>query len=114
MTYILCALRGGQENRGNLERQPFGSSTASAKFEFDVCVVGGCGHVGLALAIVLAHGGRDYRRMAGLPKSGFAAGPRLFKDTMQLAAATESRFSLRSSGPMCSYSGHRTATIGRW
>ena len=37
---------------------------------------------------------RDYPRMAGLPKSGFAAGPRLFKDTMQLAAATESRFSL--------------------
>jgi UDP-N-acetyl-D-mannosaminuronic acid dehydrogenase len=29
-----------------------------------------------------------------LPKSGFAAGPCLFKDTMQLAAATESRFSL--------------------
>jgi UDP-N-acetyl-D-mannosaminuronic acid dehydrogenase len=37
---------------------------------------------------------RDYPRMAGLPKSGFAAGPCLFKDTMQLAAATESRFML--------------------
>ena len=37
---------------------------------------------------------RDYPRMAGLPKSGFAAGPCLFKDTMQLAAATESRFPL--------------------
>lgn len=37
---------------------------------------------------------RDYPRMAGLPTSGFAAGPCLFKDTMQLAAATESRFSL--------------------
>jgi UDP-N-acetyl-D-mannosaminuronic acid dehydrogenase len=37
---------------------------------------------------------RDYPRMAGLPKGGFAAGPCLFKDTMQLAAATESRFSL--------------------
>lgn len=37
---------------------------------------------------------RDYPRMAGLPKSGFAAGPCLFKDTMQLAAATEARFSL--------------------
>lgn len=36
----------------------------------------------------------EYPRMAGLPKSGFAAGPCLFKDTMQLAAATESRFSL--------------------
>jgi len=28
-------------------------------------------------------------RMAGLPTSGFAAGPSLFKDTMQLAAATD-------------------------
>ena len=40
---------------------------------------------------------RDYPRMAGLPKSGFAAGPCLFKDTMQLAAATESRFMLGHS-----------------
>lgn len=40
---------------------------------------------------------RDYPRMAGLPKSGFAAGPCLFKDTMQLAAATESRFLLGHS-----------------
>ena len=30
---------------------------------------------------------RDYPRMAGLPTSGFAAGPCLFKDTMQLAAS---------------------------
>ena len=37
---------------------------------------------------------RDYPRMAGLPKSGFAAGPCLFKDTMQLAAATDNNFSL--------------------
>ena len=37
---------------------------------------------------------RDYPRMAGLPKSGFAAGPCLFKDTMQLAAATNNNFSL--------------------
>jgi UDP-N-acetyl-D-mannosaminuronic acid dehydrogenase len=37
---------------------------------------------------------RDYPRMAGLPKSGFAAGPCLFKDTMQLAAANEFNFSL--------------------
>ena len=26
-------------------------------FEFDVCVVGGCGHVGLPLAITFAHRG---------------------------------------------------------
>ena len=37
---------------------------------------------------------RDYPRMAGLPKSGFAAGPCLFKDTMQLAAASDNNFSL--------------------
>ncbi|HEX8202488.1 MAG TPA: nucleotide sugar dehydrogenase [Isosphaeraceae bacterium] len=40
---------------------------------------------------------RDYPRMAGLPKSGFAAGPCLFKDTMQLAAATNNTFSLGHS-----------------
>ena len=40
---------------------------------------------------------RDYPRMAGLPKAGFAAGPCLFKDTMQLAAAAENRFSLGHS-----------------
>src|SRR5262249_34770692 len=37
---------------------------------------------------------RDYPRMAGLPKSGFAAGPCLFKDTMQLGAATNNTFAL--------------------
>jgi UDP-N-acetyl-D-mannosaminuronic acid dehydrogenase len=37
---------------------------------------------------------RDYPRMAGLPTSGFAAGPCLFKDTMQLAAANNNNFSL--------------------
>jgi UDP-N-acetyl-D-mannosaminuronic acid dehydrogenase len=37
---------------------------------------------------------RDYPRMAGLPKGGFAAGPCLLKDTMQLAAANNNNFSL--------------------
>jgi UDP-N-acetyl-D-mannosaminuronic acid dehydrogenase len=37
---------------------------------------------------------KDYPRMAGLPRSGFAAGPCLFKDTMQLAAATNNTFTL--------------------
>ena len=41
---------------------------------------------------------RDYPRMAGLPKSGFAAGPCLFKDTMQLAAANNNNFSLGHVG----------------
>jgi UDP-N-acetyl-D-mannosaminuronic acid dehydrogenase len=36
----------------------------------------------------------DYPRMAGLPRSGFAAGPCLFKDTMQLAAASNNTFQL--------------------
>jgi UDP-N-acetyl-D-mannosaminuronic acid dehydrogenase len=40
---------------------------------------------------------RDYPRMAGLPKAGFAAGPCLFKDTMQLAAAAEHHFALGHS-----------------
>ncbi len=40
---------------------------------------------------------RDYPRMAGLPKGGFAAGPCLFKDTMQLAAANHNSFSLGHS-----------------
>ena len=41
---------------------------------------------------------RDYPRMAGLPKSGFAAGPCLFKDTMQLAAANEQHLRARPRG----------------
>jgi UDP-N-acetyl-D-mannosaminuronic acid dehydrogenase len=40
---------------------------------------------------------RDYPRMAGLPRGGFAAGPCLFKDTMQLAAANNNNFSLGHS-----------------
>lgn len=36
----------------------------------------------------------EYPRMRGLPKAGFAAGPCLFKDTMQLSAFFNSDFSL--------------------
>jgi len=36
----------------------------------------------------------DYPRMSGLPRGGFAAGPCLFKDTMQLAAANNNNFAL--------------------
>jgi UDP-N-acetyl-D-mannosaminuronic acid dehydrogenase len=39
----------------------------------------------------------DYPRMSGLPRGGFAAGPCLFKDTMQLAAANNNNFSLGHS-----------------
>ncbi len=37
---------------------------------------------------------RDYPRLAGLPTAGFAAGPCLFKDTMQLAAFSQNQFHL--------------------
>ena len=38
--------------------------------------------------------GQDYPRAAGLPRAGFAAGPCLLKDTMQLAAFNNNDFSL--------------------
>jgi len=37
---------------------------------------------------------RNYPRMGDVPRAGFAAGPCLFKDTMQLAAFFQNRFSL--------------------
>jgi UDP-N-acetyl-D-mannosaminuronic acid dehydrogenase len=37
---------------------------------------------------------RDYPRLAGLPSPGFAAGPCLFKDTMQLASFAQNQFHL--------------------
>ena len=37
---------------------------------------------------------RDYSRMADVPGAGFAAGPCLFKDTMQLAAFYKNQFSI--------------------
>jgi UDP-N-acetyl-D-mannosaminuronic acid dehydrogenase len=37
---------------------------------------------------------RDYPRLAGMPGPGFAAGPCLFKDTMQLAAFSKHNFQL--------------------
>jgi len=43
----------------------------------------------------ILHGCRhDYPRMAGMPGPGFAAGPCLVKDTMQLAAFSQDRFVL--------------------
>ena len=43
----------------------------------------------------ILHGCRhDYPRMAGMPKPGFAAGPCLVKDTMQLAAFSHNQFVL--------------------
>jgi UDP-N-acetyl-D-mannosaminuronic acid dehydrogenase len=40
---------------------------------------------------------KDYPRMSGLPRAGLAAGPCLFKDTMQLAAFYNNEFSLGQS-----------------
>lgn len=45
----------------------------------------------------LAH---DYPRASGLPRAGFAAGPCLFKDTMQLAAFNNNNFSLGHAAMM--------------
>ena len=39
----------------------------------------------------------DYPRAADLPGAGFAAGPCLFKDTMQLASFTGNNFALGHS-----------------
>jgi UDP-N-acetyl-D-mannosaminuronic acid dehydrogenase len=41
--------------------------------------------------------GQDYPRAADLPGAGFAAGPCLFKDTMQLAAFSDNQFALGHS-----------------
>lgn len=43
---------------------------------------------------------QDYPRAADLPRAGFAAGPCLFKDTMQLAAFNTNRFSLGHAAMM--------------
>ena len=43
---------------------------------------------------------QDYPRAADLPKAGFAAGPCLFKDTMQLAAFNNNSFSLGHAAMM--------------
>ena len=42
----------------------------------------------------------DYPRLAGLPKAGFAGGPCLLKDTMQLAAFNQSNFVLGQAAMM--------------
>lgn len=47
--------------------------------------------------IAISH---NYPRASDLPKSGFAAGPCLFKDTMQLSALVQQNFSLGHSAMM--------------
>jgi UDP-N-acetyl-D-mannosaminuronic acid dehydrogenase len=53
-----------------------------------------CAENGVDYARVHAAITQDYPRMRGLPTAGFAAGPCLFKDTMQLAAYYNNEFSL--------------------
>lgn len=53
-----------------------------------------CAEHGVDYARVHAAITADYPRMRGLPTAGFAAGPCLFKDTMQLAAYANNEFSL--------------------
>jgi UDP-N-acetyl-D-mannosaminuronic acid dehydrogenase len=53
-----------------------------------------CAENGVDYARVHAAITADYPRMRGLPTAGFAAGPCLFKDTMQLAAYANNEFSL--------------------
>lgn len=53
--------------------------------------------LGLDFARIRAAMMQDYPRAADLPGSGFAAGPCLFKDTMQLASVTGGTFALGHS-----------------
>lgn len=56
---------------------------------YTVCADNGIDYYSIWRAIT-----REYPRMQGLPKAGFAAGPCLFKDTMQLAAFFPNDFPL--------------------
>lgn len=58
---------------------------------------GMCADNGIDYARVQAGITRNYPRMRGLPTAGLAAGPCLFKDTMQLAAYYNNDFSLGQS-----------------
>ncbi|MGE4297793.1 MAG: nucleotide sugar dehydrogenase [Desulfovibrionaceae bacterium] len=53
-----------------------------------------CDEAGIDYHRVQAGVKQDYPRLADMPGSGFAAGPCLFKDTLQLAAFLQNRFAL--------------------
>ena len=59
---------------------------------YSLCAANGIDYARVHAAIT-----QDYPRMRGLPGAGFAAGPCLFKDTMQLAAYYNNEFSLGQS-----------------
>jgi UDP-N-acetyl-D-mannosaminuronic acid dehydrogenase len=62
---------------------------AAANQFYGLCAARGVDYAKVHAAIT-----RDYPRLQGLPLAGFAAGPCLFKDTMQLAAYYDNEFSL--------------------
>jgi UDP-N-acetyl-D-mannosaminuronic acid dehydrogenase len=62
---------------------------AMANQLYTVCAENGIDYYNVWEAVT-----RDYPRMKGLPRAGFAAGPCLFKDTMQLAAFFPNDFPL--------------------
>jgi UDP-N-acetyl-D-mannosaminuronic acid dehydrogenase len=65
---------------------------ATANQFYALCAANGVDYARVHAAIT-----HDYPRMRGLPTAGFAAGPCLFKDTMQLAAFYSNEFSLGQS-----------------
>lgn len=62
---------------------------ATANQFYALCAANGIDYSRVHAAIT-----EDYPRMRGLPGAGFAAGPCLFKDTMQLAAFYNNEFSI--------------------
>lgn len=64
-------------------------SFAAANQFYALCAANGMDYAKVHAAIT-----DDYPRMRGLPLAGFAAGPCLFKDTMQLAAFANNEFSM--------------------
>jgi len=67
-------------------------SFATANQFYALCAANGIDYARVHAAIT-----EDYPRLKGLPTAGFAAGPCLFKDTMQLAAFYNNEFSLGQS-----------------
>ncbi len=68
---------------------------AAANQFYALCAANGVDYAAVHAAIT-----DDYPRMRALPLAGFAAGPCLFKDTMQLAAFYNNEFSLGQSAMM--------------
>ena len=59
-----------------------------------------CNRAGLDYHRILAGMKKNYPRARDIPRAGFAAGPCLFKDTMQLAAFADNQFTLGHTAMM--------------